>query len=109
VLDILWYVLVYVIFPTALGVVAALLFWRKRRVLIGNAIGSGAIGVTMIVYIVQQFGKLTNSSAALTMDSLFLPLGTLVAVGWVDVLLLFFIGGAVEDQVKKRIVNPDDF
>ena len=109
VIDILWYALVYVIFPTALGAAAAWLFWRKRRVLIGNAIGSAVIGVTMIVFIIQLFGVLTASGNVQRMDDLLVPLGGLVAVGWVDVLLLFFLSGAVEDQVKKRIVNPDDF
>jgi hypothetical protein len=30
-------------------------------------------------------------------------------MGWVDVLILFFISGAVEDRVKRRFINPDDF
>ena len=108
-IDILWYALVYVIFPAALGSAAAWLFWRKRRVLIGNAIGSAVIGVTMIFFIIQLFGVLSGSGTVQRMDDLILPLGGLVALGWVDVLLLFILSGLVEDQVKKRIVNPDDF
>ncbi len=110
ILDILWGAFIYVIVPTALGAAAAFLFWRKRRIIIGNAIGSGVIAVVMILFIIQLFGAATTGSVLSTSpDGIMLPMGGLVALGWLDVLLLFFLSGAVEERVKKRIVNPDDF
>jgi uncharacterized membrane protein len=37
-LDLGWWGLIYVLFPTALGALAGLPFWLRRRVLLGNAI-----------------------------------------------------------------------
>lgn len=106
-LDLAWWGLVYVLLPTAIGVAAALPFWLKRRVLLGNAIGSAVIAVVMIVYIIQLFVSLI-SVGFLTQANL-LPVALLVLIGWADVLMLFFLSGAVENRVKRRIVNPDDF
>lgn len=109
-LDVLWGALLYVIVPIALGTATAMWFWRKRRVLIGNALGSGVIAVVMIVFIVQLFGAATTSRVLTTsIDGIMLPMGGLVLLGWLDVLILFFISGAVEARVKRHIVNPDDF
>ncbi|MCL6509137.1 MAG: hypothetical protein K6U78_00465 [Anaerolineae bacterium] len=107
VLDLAWWGLVYVLLPTALGSAAALPLWLKRRVLLGNAIGSAIIAVVMIIYIIQFFVSLL-SVGFLTQTDL-LPIGLLVLVGWADVLILFFLSGAVENRVKRRVVNPDDF
>lgn len=107
VLDLAWWGLVYVLLPVALGSIAALPFWLKRRMLLGNAIGSTVIAVVMIAFIIQLFASLL-STGFLSQASL-LPVGALVLVGWVDVLILFFLSGAVENRVKRRIVNPDDF
>ena len=106
--DVLWGALIYVVVPVALGALVAVWFWRKRRMIIGNAIGSAVIAVTMIVFIVQVFAASTNTNAVNPNDML-LPLGGLVGLGWIDVLILFFVSGAVEERVKKRVVNPDDF
>jgi hypothetical protein len=106
-LNLAWWGLIYVLLPVALGALAALPFWWKRRMLLGNALGSAAIAVVMIVFILQVFAS-GISSGFLTQDSL-VPLGVLVILGWVDVLILFFVSGAVEERVKKRVVNPDDF
>ncbi len=109
-LDVLWGALLYVLLPTTLGVGVAIWFWRKRRILIGNALGSGVIAVVMIVFIIQLFGAATTSRVLSTSpDGIMLPMGGLVLLGWLDVLILFFLSGAVEARVKKRIVNPDDF
>jgi hypothetical protein len=106
-LNLAWWGLIYVLLPVALGTLAALPFWWKRRMLLGNALGSAAIAIVMIVFILQVFAS-GISSGFLTQDSL-APLGVLVILGWVDVLILFFVSGAVEERVKKRVVNPDDF
>lgn len=106
--DVLWGALIYVLVPVVLGALVAVWFWRKRRMIIGNAIGSGVIAITMIVFIVQVFAASTNANS-LDPNAMLLPLGGLVALGWVDVLILFFVSGAVEERVKKRVVNPDDF
>ena len=106
-LDLGWWGLIYVLLPTALGALAGLPFWLRRRVLLGNAVGSTVIAVVMIAFILQLiFSQLANGF--LTQADL-LPVGVLVVAGWVDVLLMFFLSGAVEDRVKRRIIRPDDF
>ena len=108
ILDLAWYGLIYVLVPIALGALVALPFWMKRRVLMGNAFGSVVIAIVMIVFILQVFAQ-SFDDIALNPGGMFPTLATLVFVGWVDVLILFFLSGAVENRVKKRIVNPDDF
>ena len=106
-LDLGWWGLIYVLFPTALGALAGLPFWLRRRVLLGNAVGSTVIAVVMIAFILQLiFSRLADGFFA---RAELLPAGLLVAAGWVDVLLMFFLSGAVEDRVKRRIIKPDDF
>ncbi|GIV84506.1 MAG: hypothetical protein KatS3mg052_1513 [Candidatus Roseilinea sp.] len=107
ILDLAWWGLVYMLLPVALGSLAALPFWLKRRVLLGNAIGSTVIAVVMIAFILQLFASLI-STGFLSPENL-LPVGALVFVGWVDVLILFFLSGAVENRVKRRIINVEDF
>lgn len=107
ILDLAWWGLIYVLLPVALGAGAALPFWLKRRMLLGNAIGSTVIAVVMIAFIIQLFASLLSAGFLSQAD--LLPVGALVLVGWVDVLILFFLSGAVENRVKRRIVNPDDF
>jgi hypothetical protein len=106
-LDLGWWGLIYVLFPTGLGALAGLPFWLRRRILLGNAIGSTVIAIVMIAFILQLiFSQLSDGFFA---QADLLPVGLLVVVGWVDVLVMFFLSGAVEDRVKRRIVNPDDF
>lgn len=107
VLDLAWWGLIYILLPVALGTLGALTFWLKRRMLLGNAVGSTIIAVVMIVFILQALTS-QLSSGFVSQEGL-IPIGLLVLAGWVDVLILFFVGGAVEDRVKRRIVNPDDF
>jgi hypothetical protein len=107
-LDLAWYALIYMLVPTTLGALAALPFWMKRRVLLGNALGSAVIAVVMIFFILRVFAQ-SFSAIALDPGGMFPTLAGLVFVGWIDVLILFFLSGAVENRVKKRIVNPDDF
>lgn len=107
ILDLAWWGLVYVLLPVTLGAIAALPFWLKRRMLLGNAIGSTVIAVVMIAFIIQLFASLI--ATGLPSQANLLPVGALVLVGWVDVLILFFLGGAVENRVKRRVINPDDF
>ncbi|MCS7054962.1 MAG: hypothetical protein NZM18_02135 [Thermoflexales bacterium] len=107
ILDLAWWGLIYVLLPIALGTIAALPFWLKRRVLLGNAIGSAVIAVIMIAFIIQLFAGLLSAGFLAQAD--LLPVGALVVIGWIDVLVLFFLSGAVESRVKQRIINPDDF
>ncbi len=107
---VLWGAGAYVVAPTALGVLSALVFWLRRNMLLGNAIGSAVIAVVMIFHILQFLANaLGANSTILDLSDTWLPMGVLVVLGWVDVLLLFFIGGAVESRVKRRIIRPEDF
>jgi hypothetical protein len=99
---------VLLVLPLALALALAWPFWQRRRVLIGNALGSALIGAWMLVLIIQRFSVYfiePSADAVAILTPLLLP----VLFGWVDVLILFFISGAVEDRVKRRFINPDDF
>ncbi len=98
----------YIILPVAMASVAGLLFWVKRRILIGNAIGSGIIATIMILFILQRLGEfMGNPTPSQTPATAMLALA---GVGWLDVFILFFISGFVEDRVRKNSsIRPDDF
>lgn len=106
--DLLYDAAMLVVFPVALASLVALPFWARRRILIGNALGSAVIGVWMIVIIVQRFSVYFTAPSA-DPNAILLPLLVPAIVGWVDVLILFFISGAVEERAKKRYINPNDF
>ncbi|MFN3704390.1 MAG: hypothetical protein ACK4WM_00105 [Thermoflexales bacterium] len=106
----IWGLGVYVLAPTLLGALSALAFWLRRNMLLGNAIGSTVIAVVMIFHILQFLANTFNaSSTILDLNDAWLPLGALVITGWVDVLLLFVVGGIVESRVKHRMISPEDF
>lgn len=105
--DLLLDALIYVVFPTALGVAAAFAFWMKRRILLGNAVGSGVIAVVMVLFILQRFAAFTSEPA--TPGDPISPMLVLALLGWLDVFIVFILSGFVEDRVKKRVVNPNDF
>lgn len=110
ILNVAWYGLWYVLLPVLAGVLCALPFWLKRRMIMGNAIGSGVIAVIMIVVIIQRFSAFfATDVASVQTESALLYMLLPAVIGWLDVLFLFFIGGAVEDRVKRRFINPDDF
>lgn len=98
----------YIIFPVAVASVVGLLFWVKRRVLIGNAVGSGIIATIMILFILQRLGEFMGSPTPGQNPST--AMIVLAGVGWLDVFILFFISGFVEDRVRKNsAIRPDDF
>ena len=100
--------IVLVVLPVALAALVALPFWWRRRILIGNALGSALIGVWMIVIIIQRFSVYFVAPSADAVGIL-TPLLLPAVVGWVNVLILFFISGAVEERAKRHYINPDDF
>lgn len=104
----LWDVLLYILFPVLLASLTGFAFWRKRRVLLGNAIGSGIIAAVMIGFILARFGEFMANpvpSQAPVMTML-----VLAGLGWLDVFILFFISGFVEDRVQRKTpMRPDDF
>jgi hypothetical protein len=107
-LDVLIDALVLVVLPLALAVAVAWPLWQRRRVILANALGSALIGVWMLVLIIQRFSVYfiePSADAVAILAPLLLP----VLFGWANVLALFFISGAVEDRVKRRFINPDDF
>lgn len=106
--DLLFDAAVLVLLPVALGVLVALPFWSRRRILIGNALGSAVIGVWMIVLIIQRFSVYFTAPVT-DPNAILLPLVLPAIVGWVDVLILFFLSGTAEERAKKRYINPDDF
>lgn len=106
--EVLFDAAMLMVLPVALAALVALPFWARRRILIGNALGSAIIGVWMIVIILQRFSVFFVAPSA-NPDSILLPLLVPAIVGWVDVLILFFLSGIVEERAKKRYINPDDF
>ncbi len=107
-LDVLIDAAVLVLLPVGLASLLALPFWMRRRILIGNALGSALIGVWMIVIILQRFSVYFVAPSA-DAGAILTPLLVPAVVGWVDVLIVFFISGAVEERAKRRYINPDDF
>jgi hypothetical protein len=102
--------LVMMVLPVAAGSLCALPLWLKRRMILGNAIGSAVIAVIMIVVILQRFSAFfATDVSTVRVDSALMSMLLPAVLGWLDVLFLFFIGGAVEDRVKRKIINPDDF
>lgn len=98
----------YIIFPVALASVAGLLFWVKRRVLIGNAVGSGIITAIMVLFILQRLGEFMGNPTPSQSPTTAMLI--LAGVGWLDVFILFFVSGFVEDRVRKNSsIRPDDF
>jgi mannitol-specific phosphotransferase system IIBC component len=99
---------IYILLPVLLGSLAGVLFWRKRRVLIGNAIGSGVIAAIMVLFILQRLGEfMANPQPG---QSPTIAMIVLAGLGWLDVFILFFVSGFVEDRVaKNRAIRPDDF
>lgn len=106
--DVLIDAAVLVLLPVALAALVALPFWARRRILIGNALGSAVIGVWMIVIIIQRF-SVYFVEPSIDAGAILTPLLLPAIVGWVDVLILFFLSGIVEERAKKRYINPDDF
>lgn len=104
----LWWALVYGVFPIALGSLVALPFWLKRRMVIGNAAGSTAIAIIMTGLILQFLASALSETALLDTQEWLLPMGVLVVAGWIDVLVMFFIGGFVESRVQSHIARPED-
>ena len=108
ILDWLLYV---VILPSALATLGAFPAWLKRRVTLGNLIGSVIVIAVIFVLIWQQYGAYVQAQATCTQsgigcvsdaESLYMPYLYMVLLGWMDVFLLLFISGMVEDHLKRR-------
>lgn len=107
-IDVLWDVARYGVFPVALAALAGFLFWRKGRVLLGNAIGSGIIAAIMVLFILARFGAFMANPipGQEPINAMLL----LAVVGWVDVFALFVISGVAEDRARiRQPIQPDDF
>lgn len=104
----LWWALVYGAFPVASGSLVALPFWLKRRMVLGNAVGSAVIAGVMTALILQFLLSALDETALLDAQSWLVPTGALVVAGWVDVLVMFFIGGFVESRLRSPMVRPED-
>jgi hypothetical protein len=102
--------------PIALGALAGLRFWRRRRVILGNVIASAVVGAVILFLIAQTFGMFFACSTEIdpscgsqaTLDFATRVLIGLAVVGWIDVFALMIIGGVVEDAARKRSVRMED-
>lgn len=104
----LWWALVYGALPIAAGSLVGLPFWLRGRVLLGNALGSAVIAAVMVVFILQFLFELLTLASVFETDVWLLPLGALVFAGWLDVLVMFFISGTVEQRVNRKRMRLDD-
>ena len=107
------WVIFAVIIPLMVGALCALPLWWRRKVIVGNLIGSIVIAVAVFVMIWQQYGALvrtqancsqqwTSNCADITGVSQYTPYLILVLLGWVDVFFLLVISGIVEDRLRPR-------
>jgi hypothetical protein len=114
-------VLMYVVFPLVCGIIAASPFWYKRRIIIGNIIGSLIIAFIMIIMVLRTYGEYVGDREACRQSNYELPVCQqddlsiiynmfgLVGVSWLDVFGLFALSGFVEDKQRARNINPELF
>lgn len=105
--GLLFWAVYAVLLPSVLACLSALPFWYKRRILLGNLIGSLLVALIVIVLIWQQYGTAVQSSQTCAncltdVNTLFVPFFILVGLGWLDVLLVLIVGGIVESRRKVR-------
>jgi NADH:ubiquinone oxidoreductase subunit 6 (subunit J) len=109
--SILYWLIYVVLLPLTLGTLAALPAWLKRHPILGNLIGSGVIAAVIFVLIWQQYGAFVQAQAACagssagcaaSAEALYMPYLIMVVLGWVDVFILLFLSGMVEDRLKSR-------
>ena len=106
-----------VLLPLAIAAPLAWPFWRKRRVMLGNILGSGIVALAIVVLIWREYGVLTdwqtqcgNASGCLRdFDSVYTPFLLLVVLGWLDAFILLVLSGIVEDRAKKTWIRPEQF
>lgn len=102
--------------PIALGSLVGFPFWRQRRVIFGNIIASVAVGVVIVFLIAQTFGLFFSCSTSgdptcgsqASLDFATRVLIGLAVVGWLDVFVLLFLSGIVEDRARKRSIRLED-
>lgn len=102
--------------PIALGALAGMSFWRRRRNILGNVVASAVVGVVILFLIAQTFGMFfacsieTDPSCGTqaSLDFATRVLIGLAVVGWVDVFVLMVIGGVVDDRARKRSVRMEE-
>ncbi|MCW1969822.1 MAG: hypothetical protein KIH69_017045 [Anaerolineae bacterium] len=120
-LDLIFWVLLYVVFPLSCGGLIALPLWLRRKIMIGNVIGSVVIALIMVVLVMRAYGNFVGDQDACrqsnyesvvcnqdSMDVIYTMFG-LVGVSWLDVFGLFALSGVVEDSQRRRNINPDMF
>jgi uncharacterized membrane protein len=104
------------IVPTALGALAGYPLWRRRKAIFGNIIASVVVGIVIIVLIARTFALFFGCNAAelpecnsqSAMDFATQVLIGLAVVGWVDVFILLFVSGVVEDRARKGSLRLED-
>ena len=102
--------------PILLGALVGFPFWRKRRVIFGNILASVVVGLVIIFLIAQTFGlffacSTTGDPSCGTQASLDFATRILIGlavVGWLDVFVLLFLSGLVEDRARKRSIRLED-
>jgi ABC-type branched-subunit amino acid transport system permease subunit len=104
------------VLPILLGALIGFPFWRRRRVIMGNILASTAVAIVILFLIAQAFGLFFGCSAAQdpscsTPEAMTFSTRVLIGlavIGWLDVFVLLFLSGLVEDQARKRSFRLED-
>jgi hypothetical protein len=102
--------------PTLLGAVVGFPLWRSRKAMLGNILASIMVGIVIIFLIMQTFAMFFACSSAqieacgsqAMMDYATRVLLGLAVIGWLDVFVLLFLSGIVEDRSRKRSLRLED-
>ena len=106
-----YWIIFAVVLPVGLSTLIALPIWLKRRVLVGNLVGSLLVVVAIVVLIWQQLGVTLQAQATcgqpdancrFDAQAIYAPYLYLVVIGWMDVFAIFIFSGIVEDRLKHR-------
>jgi ABC-type branched-subunit amino acid transport system permease subunit len=105
-----------VIVPTLLGALAGFPLWRKRKAIFGNIVASIIVGIVVIFLIARVFALFFGCTAAesadcnsptMTQFATRVLIG-LAVIGWIDVFILLFVSGIVEDRARKGSIRLED-
>jgi phosphotransferase system glucose/maltose/N-acetylglucosamine-specific IIC component len=97
--------------PVFLALLVAWGFWRKRQVIIGNAVGAGILfmsavlfaGADYVEFLRYRLGcQAAHLGCPLSHPSDFIKLSAYAVVGFVHVMALFLLSSMIEDRIERR-------
>jgi ABC-type branched-subunit amino acid transport system permease subunit len=102
--------------PTLLGALVGYPLWRRRKAIFGNIAASIVVGIVIIFLIARVFALFFGCTASespecnsteMTQFATRVLIG-LAVIGWLDVFILLFVSGVVEDRARKGSLRLED-